>query len=102
MNFLKSNWFKILAILFLLGALADNPYGYYQFLRWAILIVGGYSAYLAYKTGSKVWLWAFGAVAILFNPIFLITFSKDTWQIIDVVVAVIFIVSLFQKHATKN
>ncbi len=101
-NFLRQNWFKIIAILFLLGALGDNAYGYYQVLRWVILIVGGYSAYLTYKIGSKAWPWIFGAIAILFNPIFLITFQRDTWQIIDVVVAIIFIVSLFNKNERKN
>lgn len=97
-QFFKYNWFKILAILFLLGALADNPYGYYQFLRWVILITGGYSAYLAYKIGSKVWPWIFGIIAVLFNPIIPITFQRDTWQIIDVVVAVVFLVSVFKSN----
>ncbi len=102
MNFLKNNWFKIIAILFLLGALGDNAYGYYQVLRWVILIIGGYSAYSFYKLGNKSWPWIFGVIAILFNPIFLITFQRGTWQIIDVVVAIIFITSLFHKNERKN
>ncbi len=61
-NWLKNNWFKILAILFLLGALAGNSYGYYQFLRWLILGVGGYSAYLAYNSGRKIWAGIVGVI----------------------------------------
>ena len=102
MDFLKNNWFKILAIIILLGALADNPYGYYQVLRWAILAIGAYSAYLTYKVGNKSWPWIFGIVAILFNPVITFTFQRDTWQIIDVIVAIIFIVSLFNKNERKN
>ena len=102
MNFLKQNWFKILAILFLLGALANNPYGYYQFLRWVILVVGAYSAYLAYNAGKKAWVWILGIIAVLFNPIIPFTFQRDTWQTIDVIVAVIFFVSIFNKYKRKN
>ena len=102
MQFLKNNWFKIGAILFLLGALADNPYGYYQFLRWVILVIGAYSAYLVYNTEKKIWAWIFGIIAILFNPIIPLTFQRDIWQTIDVIVAIIFFTSLFQKHERKN
>jgi len=94
--FIKNNWFKILAILFLLGALADNPYGYYQFLRWLILGVGGYSAYLSYNSGRKIWTGIFCIIALLFNPIIPFYLSRDTWQFIDVIVAIIFLVSIFK------
>jgi len=99
---LKDNWFKILAILFLLGALGDWPYGYYQLLRWLILGIGGYSAYLAYNSERKVWVGIFGVIALLFNPIIPFYLSKDTWQFIDIVVAIIFFVSLFYNYERKN
>jgi len=102
MKFIKDNWFKVLAILILLGALADNPYGYYQILRWVILAVGAYSAYSAYKLENKAWLWIFGIIAILFNPIIPFTFQRETWQFIDVAVAVIFLASFFDKNERKN
>ncbi len=102
MNWLKQNWFKILAILFLLGALANNPYVYYQFLRWLILVIGAYSAYSAYKLGKKAWTWIFGAIAILFNPIIPFYLQRNTWQLIDIIVAVIFFVSLLYKYERKN
>lgn len=100
-NFLKQNWFKILAIIILLGALGDNSYSYYQFLRWAILAIGVYSAYTIYKLGNNTWAWIFGIIAVLFNPIIPFTFQRETWQIIDVVVAIIFGISLFNKNV-KN
>jgi len=102
MKFLKNNWFKILAILILLGALANNPYGYYQFLRWLILGIGAYSAYFAYNTGKKAWAWIFGIVAVVFNPIIPFYLQRDTWQFIDVVVAIIFFISIFYKNERKN
>ena len=82
--------------------MADNPYGYYQFLRWVILVVGAYSAYLAYKLEGKSWPWIFGIIAVLFNPIIPFTFQRNTWQFIDVVVAIIFFTSIFSKNERKN
>ncbi len=102
MNLLKQNWYKVVAILFLLGALADNPYGYYQLLRWGILIIGAYSAYSAYSAGKSSWTWIFGAIAVLFNPIIPFYFQRDAWQMIDVLVAIVFLVFLFREYERKN
>lgn len=101
-DFLRQNWSKIIAILFLLGALADNPYGYYQFLRWAILVVGAYSAYSIHNAGKDSWAWVFGAITILFNPIIPFVFQRNTWQIIDVLVAAVFSVFLFHEYKGRN
>lgn len=100
-TFIKDNWFKILASVLLLWALSDNPYGYYQFLRWAIVIIAGYTAYVAYNKQKTGWAWVFGIMAVLFNPIFPFYLSKDTWQLIDVVSAIIFIISILPKHDKK-
>ncbi len=96
-NFLKENWFKILAIVLLLWAITDNPYGYYQFLRWIITITAGYTAYIYYDKQRNGWVWTFGIMAILFNPIIPFYFSRNTWQLIDFLSAVIFIISIFKK-----
>ncbi len=101
-NWLKQNWFKLLAILFLLGALGNWPYSYYQLLRWFILGVGGYSAYLSYNSGRKVWTGIFGTIALLFNPIIPFYLSRNSWQPIDVIVAIIFFISLFYKYERTN
>jgi ABC-type Mn2+/Zn2+ transport system permease subunit len=102
MKLLKNNSFNLLAILLLLFALTDNPYGYYQFLRWAIVIIGGISAYSFYKSEKPVWTIIFGIIVLLFNPIFPFYLSKNAWQVIDMVVAVIFFISLFNKYDRKK
>lgn len=101
-NWLKNNWFKIIAIIFLLWTLADNPYSYYQFLRWLILGVGGYSAYLVYNSGRKIWMGIFVVIALFFNPIIPFHFQRDTWQIIDIIAAIIFFTSFFIKYERKS
>ena len=102
-NWFKNNFLKIIAILFLLGALGDWEYGYYQFLRWTVFAIGAYSAYLVVSKGRKeVWVWIFGAIAVLFNPILPIYLSKSTWQILDVIVAGIFLISLIATKKSKK
>ncbi len=94
---IKQNWFKIIAIGILIGALWTHPYSYYQILRWVVAIVGAYSAYISFDSENNFWGWIFVAVTILFNPIFPFYFTKNTWQIIDLVGAVVFLVSTFIK-----
>jgi hypothetical protein len=98
----KNNWFKILAVVFLLGALESWPYSYYQFLRWAILVIGAYTAYISYQQQKMAWAWIFGIIAVLFNPIIPFYLSKDTWQSIDVIVAIVFFISLFYKNKIED
>jgi len=80
-------------------ALGDNQYGYYQILRWVVAGVTGYSAYLAYEQEKTGWTWILAIAAILFNPISPIHLTRDTWSIINLVVAVIIFVSIFKVKA---
>lgn len=93
---------RIIAILMLLWALADNPYGYYQILRWVIAGVTGYSAYLAYEQGKTAWAWIFGITAVLFNPIAPIHLARETWSAIDLIVAAIIFASIFKLKVASN
>ncbi|MCX6718473.1 MAG: hypothetical protein NTY81_02630 [Candidatus Staskawiczbacteria bacterium] len=101
-NFIKQNWFKIIAIVFLFGALANNPYSYYQLLRWVVMIVAGYTAYNAYKDKKNNEVWIFGIMAVLFNPIIPFYLQKNTWQLIDIVSAILFLIFLFKKYDKQN
>ena len=96
-NWFSQNWYKIIAVILLLIAIGDLEYGYYQLLRWVITGASAYSAFLAYENMGKVWMWLFVVIAILFNPIAPIHLEKETWQVADLVVAVVFLVRLFSK-----
>ncbi len=94
---------KIIAIVMLFGALADNPYGYYQVLRWVVFGVAGHSAYLAYENRKSPWVWIFGIAAILFNPIAPIYLSREAWTVIDMATAAaIFISIISKKYSDKS
>lgn len=79
-----------IAALMLFGALGQWPYGYYQLLRFVVCGVSAYIAFMAYQW-QKLWAtWLFGFIAVLFNPLVPIHLSREIWQPIDLVCALLF------------
>lgn len=70
------------------------PYPYYSLLRWTVFIGSLYISFKAYENDRPVLLPFFITIAILFNPLIPIYLSKDTWVIIDLIVGIIFLVSV--------
>jgi hypothetical protein len=91
----------ILAILFFL-CLADMPYGFYQFVRFAGLIGFAILAYQAYEQGKQTEMIIYGGLALLFQPFFKIALGREMWNIVDVIVGVGLIVSIFIKKNLPN
>lgn len=82
----------LIAVVLLVIALANGlPYGYYTFLRWVVTAAAGYVAWVAHEREDLPWMWAFGAIALLFNPIAPVYLDKEIWTILDIVVAVLFV-----------
>jgi hypothetical protein len=95
---------SIVAAILLVFALGDREYGYYQLVRFAVCIAGAFTAYTAYQFRSIVVTILSGLLAILFNPFALVVFEKSTWQTIDglgclyfIVVAIVFATELNKK-----
>ncbi|MFC1988317.1 DUF6804 family protein [Chloroflexota bacterium] len=84
----------VIAAIMLLIAVAPLPYGYYTFLRLAICGISIYIAVKAYQWNTVWAIWVFGAIAALFNPIIPIHLTKEIWQPIDLITAIIFGLSL--------
>ncbi|MFH0887720.1 MAG: YrzE family protein [Planctomycetota bacterium] len=94
---------RIVAIIMLFLSLDKQPYGYYTVLRFIVCGVGVYGAWLSYSIGKHGWLWLLGIIALLFNPIIPIHFTKGFWSIIDIGVAIIFLGSfIFFKKPKKE
>ncbi len=90
-----------LAILFFL-CLAKMPYGFYQFTRFAALVGFAVLAYRANEEGNKTEAILYVVLAILFQPFIKIALGRDVWNVIDVVVGVGLVASLFIKPKTKE
>ena len=86
----------ILAILFFI-CLADMPYGYYEFVRFAGLVGFAILAYQANDQGKQGEVLLFAALALLFQPFFKIALGREIWNIVDVVVGIGLILSVFVK-----
>lgn len=87
----------IIASLFCLIALFNGlPYGYFTLLRFVVCAVGTYVAYKTYESDKdSLWVWVFGGIAILFNPIIPIHLERETWTTIDLIVGIFLIISIF-------
>ena len=86
----------ILAILFFL-CLADMPYGFYQFVRFAGLIGFAVLAYQANQQGRQTEMIIYGGLALLFQPFFKIALGREMWNIVDAVVGIGLLTSIFIK-----
>ena len=83
-------------------ALADLPYGYYQFLR---IVVTGCAAWIAFgfhKRNSLIGTLAFGAMAVIFNPIVKIHMERDVHAIFNVASAALLIGTLWLQSRWKD
>jgi len=83
-------------IMLLLAIPTFWPYGYYVLLRWVVTISAVFLLSLVYESKKTFWLFLMGIVAILFNPIIPIYLDKETWIVIDFIVAILFLVSIFK------
>lgn len=91
-----------LAILFFL-CLADMPYGYYQFVRFSGLIGFTILAYQANRQNKQTEMIIYGALALLFQPFFKIALGRQLWNIVDVIVGIGLLISIFLKpKANQN
>lgn len=94
----------IIAAAMLLLALAPWPYGYYQLLRFVVCGVSVYIASMAYQW-QRFWAtYLFGFIALLFNPLIPIHLTREIWQPIDVICALLFVIvaMLLQKPAEEK
>ncbi len=86
----------VLAILFFL-CLADMPYGYYQFVRFAGLISFAILAYQANQQERQTEMIIYCGLALLFQPFFKIALGRQMWNIVDVIVGIGLLISIFMK-----
>ena len=84
----------VLAGLFFL-CLLDMPYGFYQFVRFVGLIGFVILAYQANEQGKQTEMIIYGALAILFQPFFKISLGREIWNIVDVIVGIGLILSIW-------
>lgn len=87
----------VLAALFFL-CLFDMPYGFYQLVRFVALVGFSILAYQSYENENKYLTITYIGLAILFQPLIKISLGREIWNIVDVIVGIGLIVSLFIRQ----
>lgn len=86
---------KITLSTLLFLCLFDMPYGFYQLVRFAALVGFGVLAYQAHEKNNQTAMVTYAALALLFQPLFKIALGRELWNIVDVVVGLGLLVSIF-------
>jgi len=89
---------KIALAILLFLCLLDMPYGFYQFVRFVALIGFGILAYKANEESKNTEMIIYGGLALLFQPFFKIALGREIWNIVDVIVGIGLIASLFMNR----
>jgi|SRR5450759_2969750 hypothetical protein len=100
--FLIGRQIQILAAILLLIALANWPYGYYQFLRLSVLAAAVISSWRKWREGSPFWAVVLASLALLFNPFQPVHFRREEWAWIDVLAALAFLACPATKPKSLN
>ena len=90
---------KIGLAILLFGCLLDLPYGYYQFVRFAALIGFSILAYQANQQEKQTEAIVYGVLALLFQPFFKVALGRELWNVVDVIVGIGLLGSVFKKNA---
>ena len=62
------------------AAVERHPYSFYTLLRWICCPILAYSAFAAHEKNRVPWVWIFGTLALLYNPIFRVHLDRSTWM----------------------
>jgi hypothetical protein len=85
---------RIIASAMLIWALAPHAYEYFTLLRLVVCVVAAYLFAQSVDQNKEGWAVLFIGIALLFNPIFPIHLDRRTWNIIDIIVALLLLMSL--------
>lgn len=92
----------ISGVLLFLAIPSGWPYIFYILLRWWICISSIIVAIDYYNSKLNGWMMVFGGIAFLFNPLIPIYLNKSSWVSIDLIVAIIFLLSAFSENRKIN
>ena len=73
------------------------PYGFYEFIRFVALVGFIILAYFANERNNKIEMIIYICLAVLFQPLLKIALGREIWNIIDVIVGLGLLVSIFVK-----
>lgn len=92
---------KIALVVLLLLCLFNMPYGYYQLVRFVMVVGFAILAYYQYERKNIPLVIVFVGLVFLFQPVWKVALGRQIWNIVDVVVAVGLVVMVFVQKQKK-
>ncbi|MFI5341419.1 MAG: DUF6804 family protein [Candidatus Methylomirabilales bacterium] len=87
----------------LLLALAGHPrYGFFLLLGWVVSGGAALIALMAHDQDVSGWLWVMVGILILFNPLVPIHLRRDTWRVLDLGAAALFVVVALRLQPSRG
>ena len=74
------------------------PYGYYEAVRFIAIFGFVLLAYFSHQQNQKVEIIIYIALALLFQPFLKVALGRTIWNIIDVIVSIGLVFSVFVKR----
>jgi len=71
------------------------PYGYYQFTRFTAMTLFSYLAYCSNEQNKKQEVFIYIGLALLFQPFIKIALGRLIWNIVDLIVGVGLLFTIF-------
>lgn len=95
---------KIVLAVLLLLCLAKMPYSYYILVRFVAFVVFGILAFMNYQKRNQIdiEILLYIALALLFQPFAKVALGRTLWNVVDVVVGVGLVASLFLKNMNRQ
>ena len=91
----------ITAIL-LLMCLFHMPYGFYELVRYVVMIVFSILAFAYFSKGKVVIGVLFIALAVLFQPFWKFALGRTIWNIVDVLCSVLLVGLIFYERKSQR
>jgi hypothetical protein len=93
---------KIILVLLLLACLLDMPYSYFMIVRFLATCSFLYFSYNSRNAGNNSGAILYLVLALLFQPFFKIALGRFVWNLVDVVVAILLMISIIPKMNSKS
>jgi hypothetical protein len=79
-------------------------YGFFILPQWVVSGGAALLALMAHDQDVPGWMWVMVGILILFNPLLPIHLRRDTWRILDLLAATIFVAAAFklQGHPSSR
>lgn len=78
------------------------PYGFYQFVRVVALIVFAILAYSAYENKQMQLMILYIGLGVMFQPFIKIALGREMWNVVDVIVGIGLLASLYFNKNKKS